>query len=87
MLANQDVRLKEHCKPINPLELGVVRCSTVGEHSWNIHGCQPDLANWDVEILCVDQYRKALEAREIRKLRPTLNRDSGVYILAESARF
>ena len=76
-------RLKEHLKHVNNNSTPE-NCSPVGMHQFNEHGSQPSIENWNLKILCRSsrtQNRRALEAFMIRKYKPTLNRDSGVYII------
>ena len=76
-------RKKEHLKNIN-VHLSSESNSAIGLHELTQHGSQPSNENWEFKILCHSsktQNRKALEAYMIRKFKPNLNRDSGVYII------
>jgi hypothetical protein len=74
-------RIKEHCKRIDQGKDPPVVNSALGEHSLSKHGSQPSPDSWMFSILHVNprtQYRKTLEAVEIYKKKPSLNRDAGV---------
>jgi len=77
-------RLKEHQKTINPGKDPSVISSAIGEHSVNAHGTQPNLESWMISILHTNdktQHRRTLEALEIQRRNPTLNRDRGVNVI------
>jgi hypothetical protein len=77
-------RIKEHCRKINFDDAKELKTSAIAQHSALIHGEQPHVENWDFTILHKERKnisRKTLEALEIRKAKPTLNRDKGITIL------
>jgi hypothetical protein len=58
--------------------------SAIGAHSLHAHNEQPKSDAWEFEVLkqsSKTQTRKLLEALYIRTIKPSLNRDNGVYIL------
>jgi len=77
-------RIKEHCRHVNDKLVHDLQTSALGNHCLTKHGSQPSAEFWDVEILqrsSRTQDRRALEAREIARRRPVLNRDAGIHVL------
>jgi len=78
------VRMGEHCRKITIEKAGEPNASAIGQHSLEYHGKQPSISNWEFKILhflTKTQDRKTLEAYEIQKGKPVLNRDEGVHVI------
>jgi hypothetical protein len=78
------VRLKEHFARIDPGKDPTTISSAIACHSIVSHGEQPNQSSWTISVLrrCNQtQNRRALEALEILKRKPVLNKDKGVRII------
>ena len=82
-------RMKEHFRPIKD-NVDLCNCSAIGEHSYVIHGSQPNRVDWDVNVLDVEmstQYRKLREAYWIARCNARLNRGMGVKCILKEISF
>jgi hypothetical protein len=80
------IRIKEHCQSIPPEKLNAESNSALGYHCCTTHGSQPSKEKWELKVLHTSnrsQDRKTLEAMEIRRVCPELNRDKGVNVILQ----
>jgi len=74
----------EHFRQVKLDKVEDLNTSAIAYHVIKQHGSQPDPQHWRTEVLHVSngtQDRKALEALEILRRKPSLNRDGGVQII------
>ena len=78
-------RIKEHCRPIyDSNRLDITRTSAIGMHELVHYGSQPNSLSWNFKVLTTErstQFRKTMESWYINKLKPNLNKNTGVHAI------
>jgi len=80
------VRIKEHCAKTTKIKANEAKTSALGQHSVCVHDIQPKVEDWEFVVHQFSdrtQERRPLEAFEIRRHKPSLNRDTGVHLIID----
>jgi hypothetical protein len=79
-------RVKEHCTKLFKTKSNEANASALGLHSVCVHDVHSRVEDWEFVVHQFSdrtQERKTLEAFEIRKHKPSLNRDKGVHLIID----